>query len=627
MRKRQASAGKFGMRKGQAAVELMVVLAISVTVLIAIYSYSATSMGEMNKQKIVDEAQTSVNSLEQAANDVYKQGVGATKKVFYKVPSGIDQTKSGIESDTFVLNVLSTDVYAKPDVCLQGSLETEQGGHWAWVTAQEECVFVGTQSIAVDKTSSYVTLSQSDSQDDIITVTNNGSETAAMFLAESWAHTDVTFGMSTSEFSLGTGASQPVTLTYTSNASATGNYAGSLGIGASFPSSADQNISLPLNAEVQVAGGGGGSLAVFPSTHVKGMVSNEVDNNSFQACNSGDTILTSISFSDSETIAAWIGAISGIASLAVGECQTVNYTLTVPPGTTPNTYNGTITATNGTYSDTLDITVYVTAAATQAALFSFDWTTSAFDDCGDDDCERIDDFTIQNTSASDPITIDKVTLSWTGDTEGAEFDRIRLDGTEENFSDIASGVEVDIGNVTLSALASSTNNRFDFDDQLIKNECETFSVTFEFSDASTYTTATTGPVYGGAADFTWDWSNPSYGGRGSELRGMAFTNNSATKYLCIERMRVREWSTNDQDGAMLDTIRFRNPNQDHWNGTADDGDWITLDTKKVIDPSESQNSNDNRFEFDDDIDDDGEDFGVDFEFSDSSVYNSSTYDG
>ena len=87
------------MQRGQAAAELLVILAVSMAVLIAIYSYGSASMAELNRQKIVDEAQTSVNSLREAANDVYRQGLGAQKRVFYSVPSNVDESKSGIEAD------------------------------------------------------------------------------------------------------------------------------------------------------------------------------------------------------------------------------------------------------------------------------------------------------------------------------------------------------------------------------------------------------------------------------------------------------------------------------------------------------------------------------------------------
>jgi hypothetical protein len=399
MQKKQASAGKFEMRKGQAAVELMVVLAVSVAVLIAIYSYSATSMIEMNRQKMVDDAQASVNSLEQAANDVYRQGVGATKKVFYTVPNGVEESRSGIEADSFVLNVLGTDVYAKPEVCLQGSLSVEQGGHWVWITAQEDCVFVGMQNIELDKTSSYVTLSQSDSQQDVITVTNNSSEATTVFLAESWLHSDVTLGLSITAFGLAAGVSQPVTLTYASNSSASGNYAGSLGIGASFDSSADQNISLPLNAEIQVLAGGS-NLAVFPASHLKGMAASEVDSNSFQVCNNGDSDMTTVSFSDSGGIASWIDAISDISNLLVGECRMVNYTLTVPGGTSGGTYTGTITASDGTYSDTLDISVIVPTVVAGPAYAMFAPTAGTDTTAGSYSLNGGD---LSNVSASDNV--------------------------------------------------------------------------------------------------------------------------------------------------------------------------------------------------------------------------------
>jgi len=470
------------MQKGQAAVELLIILAVSMVALIAIYGYSSTTMTELNKQQLVDEAQTSVNDLTKAADDVYRQGVGAQKQVFYTVPSGVDASQSGIEQDTFVLNVLNSDVYGKPKVCLLGTMPTGPGGHWVWLTAQEQCVFVGLENIAVDKTSSYVTLGQSDSAQDTIVVTNNGSETATVFMASSWTPTDVTLGISPATFSLASQNSQSVTLTYTSNASASGNYAGSVKVNAAFATAGDENIFVPANAEVVVPSQ---DLLIFPASHSTTLAGGDSETVDLNVCNNSASALTNIAFLDTGDTAAWIGAISTITSLAAGTCVMTSFTIDVPGGQGFGEYTGTITATDdAANTDTTAVTVTVPSMATN---FTVDWSSSRFVSGG----KRLWDWTTDNAGSTDVI-IDKMTITWTNDTDGATLDEIRINNIDVwSVGGGTSGQEIDITNSTVPASTSySANNRLDFDEE-IDDESEDFQIVFEFTDGSTYTS----PLY------------------------------------------------------------------------------------------------------------------------------------
>ncbi len=360
-------------KKGQAAAELLIILAVAIVVLIAIYSFSFEAITDIGQEQIIETAQTSVKDLANATNDVYEQGVGAKKRVFYQVPGNVDESKSGIEGNAFVLNVLKSDVYASANTCLLGEMPTSTGGHFVWLTAQEQCVFVGIENLEISKTSSYITLNQSDSETDSVTITNNGEETADIFLTRNWSHTGTTdLDLDIYIFSLNAGQSQTVTLTYSSSASASGNYTGSVSIDAAFASGNESN-SLPVTADVLVAGGGE-ILVVFPATRTSDYNAGETENYSFQVCNNGDSALTNISFSDSGRIADWIDAesIPIIALLAAGSCETVSYTLTHHGLRRLVPLIGTIIATDGTYSDNLAITVVIPAAPPEPTVIAFD---------------------------------------------------------------------------------------------------------------------------------------------------------------------------------------------------------------------------------------------------------------
>ncbi len=707
-------------KKGQAATELLIILAVSIVVLIAIYSYSATSIAGLQKQQIVETAQISVQDLANAANDVYAQGVGAKKRVFYTVPTNVDQSKSGIEQNAFVINVLESDVYAGVNTCLLGSLPVDQGGHFIWLTAQEQCVFVGIENISLNKTSSYVTLNQNDSEEDTVTLTNNGTEAADIFLTRNWTEGDVNLSLDTYSFTLNPSQSQLVTLTYTSGPTASGTYAGNISVDAAF-ASGDENNSLPVTAEVLVSGGG--VLAIFPATRTSNLMSNNIDNNSFETCNNSNNTLMNISFSDSGTIANWIDPISTITSLGAGMCKTTNYTLTVPGATSAGSYTGIITATDGTNSDEIEITVIVIE---MKDCFNFDWSTASFDGPG----KHLDNWTIENTCDS-TISISQMKVrKWSeNDLDNALLDKIKLnnntrwqDGAGVTDADIWRDIDADF---TIAAATSySNNNKLEFNDN-INDDYEEFYIVFGFSDGSSYTT----PVYpvndldlpivtleapadantydsyntlfsynvtdgnsgiascelliNGASDQTdnsitegitqsftktftsnatygWDvnctddstnsnesgsdlnrqitinvplqstnfnfsWSTASFDGPGKHLDDWTIENLGSST-ITITRMKVREWSVNDNDNAKLKKIKLNNNTRWDGGGGVTDADiWRDIDADFTI-AAATAYSNNNKLEFTKKVNDDGEDFYLVFEFSDGSTYTTSTYD-
>ncbi len=526
------------MKKGQASVELLILLAVSLIFITVIFSYSNESINQLNNQKQLSIAQTSVNDLRDAANDVYAQGVGARKKVFYVVPNSSDLIASGIDGKTFVINLFGTDVYAKSNAPLIGLMPVTVGGHEVWLTAHENYVAIGSQNISVDKTSSYVTLLQDETDSDSIIISNIGTETATINLIESWSHSDVTINISPSNFSLNQDSQQVVNIEYTSNTTASGNYSGTLYIGADFPTLDDENLSIPLNAEVTVAGGGGGeetALFIFPSTHSVNLSAGAVDSNSFTICNNGTLASTNIVFTDSGTISSWIDSITTISNLAGGACEPVNFTITVPGGTTPGNYTGTITALDAdSATDSLEITV--TVISSMASDFLFDWSTASFTSN-----TQIGNWTIENTGTG-TISIEKITVSgWsTQDQDSAQLNRIQLlDSTSYWTGTANDGEEVTLtSNANLLTSTSYTQNELRFT-QNVNDDFERFNILFTFTDGSSYQTewwpnrytvdlweyfsdlpqpldfstdvnSTENTFGAGAGNDGWDWSNDVY---------------------------------------------------------------------------------------------------------------------
>jgi len=103
-------------------------------------------------------------------------------------------------------------------------------------------------------------------------------------------------------------------------------------------------------------------------------------------------------------------------------------------------------------------------------------------------------WTVANTASATDITITRVKVSWTGDSDGdSTVDDITINNTKRNSSSSSSGAWNNISDVAMTAGTSWTSNNWLFwgygsSSANMNNETETYTLEFEFADASTYTT-------------------------------------------------------------------------------------------------------------------------------------------
>lgn len=128
--------------KAQTAIELLIVLGASLTILLVFFSLSSQYIVDLNREKQTSEAKLALELLKNAANDVYFQGVGAQQQVFYAVPSDVNQDGSGIVNDFFVLKIYGSELFSRPLSPLAGTLPASPGGHTVWLIAQDTNVLV-----------------------------------------------------------------------------------------------------------------------------------------------------------------------------------------------------------------------------------------------------------------------------------------------------------------------------------------------------------------------------------------------------------------------------------------------------------------------------------------------------
>jgi len=225
--------------KGQAAVELVVILAVSLLVLFVIISISSQYLADLGSSKIIGEARNSVEDLAAAAKQVYYQGEGAKQQVFVTVPEGVNPSRTGIGNRTIDINVLGTDVIATTDFDVRGKIPTTPGGYTLWVTAKKGYVLIGTVSLSVNP--SFLSIhffSKNESQfsQSSLTFTNEGDLGSDVELHLDFPAGDVNVSLSNpadAGFSLLPSASKGVLLNFTVAENAFGTYSGRLRANAS----------------------------------------------------------------------------------------------------------------------------------------------------------------------------------------------------------------------------------------------------------------------------------------------------------------------------------------------------------------------------------------------------------
>ncbi len=428
--------------KAQTSIEMLIVIAVSLVVLVAVVAFAGNQIGIINQQADSDKAQKSVEDLRNAVREVYAEGSGAKKPVFIEIPHSIDPILTGLEGEAIVINIAGSDFIAETGVTLAGSIPTEPGGHNVWVEAREGFVFIGLGKISLDKESVYITMPQSSNASDSILVTNNSGSGVDVFVSSVWPHSEVTLNPTPASFSIIDGGSGTINLGFSSSAAAVGNYAGSLEIDVAIPDG-DENLSIPLNAEVLV-GGGFEPLIALPSSWSTSISAGGSDFSTFTICNTLGSSMANVTFTPSNGGAGdWVQAVTPIAPLNAESCVNRDITISVPGGTSGGTYYGTITVGDGTYSDTISLEVIVAAQLTADiwALFNCDWAlcdstanvTGAADNVYDSGTNNLGGRSFDVAGLSG--TIDSVTIFWSHEIPPASSSDSITETTVADFSD------------------------------------------------------------------------------------------------------------------------------------------------------------------------------------------------
>ncbi len=139
------------MQRSQAAVELIVILAVALVILLSILAINASTMTSSQSQIEETKARTALGDIVNAAELVYQGGVGSKTRVFVTLPDNIDSTSvsgQSVEISLYTAGGLNK-IHRTTDFFVSGDIPAEEGNHWIDVEARQNDVLIGVETAAV----------------------------------------------------------------------------------------------------------------------------------------------------------------------------------------------------------------------------------------------------------------------------------------------------------------------------------------------------------------------------------------------------------------------------------------------------------------------------------------------
>ncbi|MCX6771328.1 MAG: hypothetical protein NTX79_04695 [Candidatus Micrarchaeota archaeon] len=198
-----------GFRQGQAATELIIILGVALIVVMLFFVLSANMLTGARTQQNYDGARISVQSLVEAADSVYAQGEGATRKVAITLPGdtnfGSNYTYIGAPSSLYAaqnainINVNGTDMFGLSRAPLSGHFPAKSGIYPMRVTSRGAYVEIYPYLVDVDRNSVAIAMARGETRSSQITVTRVSAEQVALDVSQNWGFTDVALNLTSAQ--------------------------------------------------------------------------------------------------------------------------------------------------------------------------------------------------------------------------------------------------------------------------------------------------------------------------------------------------------------------------------------------------------------------------------------------
>jgi hypothetical protein len=133
------------LNRAQAATELIIILGVALAVFLAIFVSNQQNISNVNTDFEVTKARTALDTIANAAEQVYQQGAGAKTKILVDLPKSMKAYSISNRTITLQLYGPTADItlYRALDFSLSGSIYLNEGNQWILIQSAGDSVLIG----------------------------------------------------------------------------------------------------------------------------------------------------------------------------------------------------------------------------------------------------------------------------------------------------------------------------------------------------------------------------------------------------------------------------------------------------------------------------------------------------
>ncbi|PIU21905.1 MAG: hypothetical protein COT14_03955 [Candidatus Diapherotrites archaeon CG08_land_8_20_14_0_20_30_16] len=354
---------KHKLEKAQSSVEFLVIFGIALLFFLLLFAYSSSYLISQDKDTVQKTTQYYLDTLTKAANEVYFQGVGATKKIYFYVPGGVDFNDTGVQNSTAYIGLFGSTLWSKADINLIGDLPRSKGGHYLYLRTYPDYVLISPSIVVVNKEVLYELMAKNAFFRDPISITNYSDESTNVNVYLTWNNPPVNLIIDTNQFGLSQTETKTVNVDINTNALASGLYFGNLRFCVDFNTFEDINIDVLITVDVVSGYGSGtvGKIFVNPPAKTISVYKGDTETVTFTVCNITAGDLNNITLTtDNYDINKFIFPVSPISVLPFNSCLSKDVAFTPSITYATGLYMGRITLeSSDAQTATIDMNVNV----------------------------------------------------------------------------------------------------------------------------------------------------------------------------------------------------------------------------------------------------------------------------
>jgi len=215
--------------KGQIVVELVVLVAVSMIILVVIFSIYSTQLGTLTSFDDIHQSRETVRQVSNAADSVFYNGKDSEIRILVKIPDAVILSDSNIIGKTVLLKMADgSDIIDISKVDINGNWKSEKNSYFMNLIFDGEIVQIVYKDFDVNNKSFFKLGVAPSTITHTFEVENISQQSLSFTTTSSFDHSLVTLAIDgpDTSFSLDPGQTQEIDLTFTIGGAASGNYAG-----------------------------------------------------------------------------------------------------------------------------------------------------------------------------------------------------------------------------------------------------------------------------------------------------------------------------------------------------------------------------------------------------------------